>query len=197
MAPRIVLVRHGRSAHIHREGWITAAGMHRWRASYDAAGLAAGEMPPPALMALAGSAQLLVASDLPRASASAALLAPGRDVRISPLLRETPLAISNGLPFRLPLRGWATLILLQWGYRIVRGTDAEPEERARAADAAAMLIELAGDDATVVAVTHGVFRRLLAIRLRALRWQAEPGRRDYDHWSAWGFHPPREPRSPT
>jgi hypothetical protein len=51
-APRLVLVRHGRSAHVHR-GWIDRAGLDRWQLAYDAAGLHDADAPPPALVVTA------------------------------------------------------------------------------------------------------------------------------------------------
>jgi len=35
---RILLIRHGPSAHSESPGWIDAAGVDRWREAYDAAG---------------------------------------------------------------------------------------------------------------------------------------------------------------
>src|SRR5687767_12389955 len=112
---RIVLIRHGRSAHTHVGGWLTAKAMHDWRVAYDSAGLADGDAPPAALTALASTAQWLAASDLPRAVVSAERLAPDREVIHSALLRETSLAIPDAWPFPLPIMGWAVLIHLQWG----------------------------------------------------------------------------------
>ena len=54
--PRIVLVRHGPSAHVHVGRAIDRAGMDAWRAAYDAAGILAVSQPPPAVIALAADA---------------------------------------------------------------------------------------------------------------------------------------------
>jgi broad specificity phosphatase PhoE len=77
---RIVLVRHGRSAHVHT-GWIDRDGFLRWREAYEAAGLDPADAPPPALRELVASAEVIVASDAPRALASARLLAPRAESR--------------------------------------------------------------------------------------------------------------------
>ena len=187
MTSRILLVRHGRSAHVPAPGRLDAAGVRRWRAAYDAAGIAPDDAPPPALAAEAARAAVIAAGDAPRAVASAARIAAGRPVLATPLLRETALDVPAWLPLRWPLAVWEAAIHLQWGWRIVRGTDAPAAELERAAAAAAWLGDHARDGTTVVAVTHGVFRRLLARRLRADGWQAEPGRRGYRTWSVWGF----------
>ena len=186
---RIVLVRHGRSAHVPApaDRWVDADGMRRWRVAYEAAGILPDDAPPRELIAEAARAGVVAASDSPRAVASAERLAPGRPVLTSPLLRESEIAIPRWLPLRWPMGVWAACITLQWGYDILRGRDAAPEELARAAAAARWLVPRARDGATVVVVTHGVFRRLLARELLAEGWRGEPGRRSYRNWSAWGF----------
>ncbi|MFL5537974.1 MAG: histidine phosphatase family protein [Longimicrobiaceae bacterium] len=185
-APRIVLVRHGPSAHVHTAGMVDRAGMEAWRTAYDAAGVLDVSRPPDALVRLAADAAHVVASDLPRAVASAERLAPGREIGTSALLREIPLAIPRW-PTRLPLRAWGMLIGLGWGYRIVRRTDATTAERARVAEAAEWLAGLAAGGSSVLAVTHGAYRRLLATHLLALGWTCTERRDGYRPWSAWSF----------
>lgn len=194
MAPRIVLVRHGPSAHVHAGRAIDRAGMEAWRAAYDAAGIQAVSRPPSALIELAAAAGHVVASDLPRAVASAERLAPGRRIETSPLLRETPLAIP-AWPTRLPLNGWAALITIRWGYRILRGADAAADELARAAAAAEWLAGLTVDGSLAVAVTHGAFRRLVAKQLLTRGWACTSRHGGYRPWSAWSFTP--SPRLPS
>jgi hypothetical protein len=92
---------------------------------------------------------------------------------------------------RLPLRGWAAVISVNWFYRILRGVDASAEEIARADAAAAWLAGLTRKGTTVYVITHGAFRRLLAKRLLAGGWHADAGRRSYKTWSAWSFSRPR------
>src|SRR4051794_2295125 len=185
MAPRIVLVRHGRSAHVHT-GAIDRAGVETWRTAYDAAGIHDVSHPSAALIQIAADATHVVASDLRRAVESAERLAPGRPIRTSTLLREMPLAIP-AWPTRLPLGAWGLLITLGWGYRIVRGADAGGAERARAAAAAEWLAGLTADGSTAVAVTHGAFRRMVAKQLLALGWRSIGRRGGYRPWSAWSF----------
>lgn len=57
--------------------------------------------------------------------------------------------------------------------RLLLGTDHEYARRAN--DAADWLVERAGNSSTVVAVTHGGFRRIVADRLAARGWRAPPG----------------------
>ncbi|WP_284352963.1 hypothetical protein [Roseisolibacter agri] len=190
-APRLLLVRHGRSAHVHGGGWIDAAGVHAWRTSYDAAGIT-DDAPPATLVRACADGARVACSDLPRARASAARLAAGRPVLESPLLRESALAVPDFFRLRLPLMAWGMVIHAAWLAALARGTDASPAERARAAEAATWLAELARADTAspVVAVTHGVFRGLLHDALRADGWRAGGGQRDYRPWSVWRYERP-------
>jgi broad specificity phosphatase PhoE len=182
---RVVLVRHGPSAHIHR-GALDRDGVRRWRDAYDAAGIVVDCEPPQSVIALAADATHIIASDLPRAIESARRLAPKREIRISELMREAPLPIPRW-PTRLPLAGWGAAIYVTWGYDRIRGADRTGEHWARAASAAKWLAELGGTGDTTLVVTHGVFRRLLAEQLLGLGWMATERRGGYRHWSSWSF----------
>ncbi len=177
---RILLVRHGRSAHVHA-GWIDLAGFHRWRESYEAAAIAAGETAPPALVDLAATAGAIVASDAPRAIASAKLLRD--DVLVSPLLRELDLHPPNLRGVKLPLALWALSFGAQW---LIRHSHATPAEEERAGEASTWLADLARERETVLAITHATFRSVLAKQLVASGWTSEPPRRAH-HWSVWAF----------
>jgi broad specificity phosphatase PhoE len=188
---RLVLVRHGRSAHIHATGAIDSAAVERSRAVRDEAGIHMVSEPPRELVQMAVDATHIVASDLRRAVASAERLAPQRSVQISALLRETVLPIPDW-PMRLPPRVWEMLIHLRWSYQILRGTDATSAELVRAAEAAEWLARLVDGGSTALVVTHGVFRRLLTKQLIRLGWTSTGRRGWYGHWSAWSFASPRD-----
>jgi len=183
----LVLIRHGRSAHVNGVGWIDAAGVRHWLAAYDAAGIAAEDTPPAGLTRQVAGAEFLVASDLARAIESAERLAAGRPVLHSPLLRETAVDVPAWVPLRWPVSVWLTCSRLQFGYRILRGIDAPVQERRRVASAAKWLTRLADEGSPVVAVTHGFFRHLLATHLVASGWRPESRLSSYDYWSAWTF----------
>src|SRR4051812_44820390 len=102
MTSRIILVRHGHSSHTASPGWIDAIGVSQWREAYDAAGILSDSAPPAALVAAASAADCVLASDLPRAVASAERLAPGRSVRTSELLREMTLEVPRWVRARWP-----------------------------------------------------------------------------------------------
>jgi broad specificity phosphatase PhoE len=189
--PEIVLVRHGRSAHAER-GWLDADGVRRWMAAYDAAEIALHHPPPPALVALAREAGHVVASDLPRAAASARVIAPGVDVQTTALLREAPLETPE-LPLprlggvRLPVHGWGLVFGVRWLWASWRGAPppgVDATALARADEAASWLTELAATHGRVVAVTHATFRSLVTASLRRQGWRG-PERRPLREWSAW------------
>lgn len=183
---RILLIRHGPSAHSTMPGLLDLAGVERWRAAYDAAGIAPDATPPTELFAKARAARV-VASDLPRAAASAARLSPGQSVETTPLLREVPLTIPALAGVRAPLAVWNVLITLRWVLDIVRGQDC-PEAIGERVRAAVEWCEeqrcAAGANATLAVVTHGVMRRLLAGQMCKDGW-AMYGRRGYAPWSLW------------
>jgi broad specificity phosphatase PhoE len=194
---QILLIRHGPSAHVP-SGWIDTAGFRAWRAAYEAAGIRAGERAPADLLSRAASAALIVASDAPRAIASARSLALDRDVVVSPLLRELELPGPELGPLRLPLRAWAVAV----GGRLLvdglRGRYPSEREKARIEHAASWLDELAQQHGTVVAVTHASFRGRVAKRLLGKGWMKRGGGRSLRPWSAWslGFSPTERPRTP-
>lgn len=156
--------------------------------AYDSAGILADDAPPAAIEAAAASADVLASSDLPRALASVRRLAPGREPAITELLREIPLETPPFIRTRMPLEAWDVLLYLRWSYRLIRGT--ETSEVLRADAATDWLIARAGEASTVLAVTHGSFRRIVAACFAERGWRAEPGRRRYKHWSSWSFARP-------
>lgn len=181
---RLALVRHARSAHAHA-GWITAGGFRAWRAAYEAAGIREDERVPASLEPLMGRAGLVLASDAPRAVASARLLAPGREIVVNPLLRELDLEPPALGGLRLPLAAWALAVGGRTLLLSLRGRYPSAAEAVRVHDAASWLAELAARHSLIVAVTHAMFRRQLRDRLVRKGWQDEPGRRSPRPWSAW------------
>jgi broad specificity phosphatase PhoE len=184
---KITLVRHGRSSHVDT-GWLNRDAVEAWLRAYDTAGLAANELPPPELRTIATKAGLIVASDLPRAIESATLLSAGREIVQSPLLRETSLEIPGMAGLRLPISAWGLVIGLHWMMKSRAAlVSKEKPVRERGRDAARWLTALAMEHESVIAVTHGAFRRFLADALVANGWAPTPGRQRFHHWSAWEF----------
>lgn len=195
MAHKIVLVRHGLSAHVHT-GLIDLAGFGRWREAYEAAGIDEREEPPSELRDLASSSGIIVTSEARRAIESAKLLDPQRSVSTSPLLQELELAPPNIRGVPVPLSAWALAIGVRWMIRAaLRRAHVTPLEIQRSRDAARWLRDLADQHGSVLAVTHGAFRSLLSERLIEQGWRCETITRRSSHWSAWSFRPSAEARS--
>lgn len=160
-------------------------GFRAWREAYEAAGIVEGEPVPADLAQLAAAADLVLASDAPRAMASARRLAPGREILVSPLLRELALEGPDLGGLALPLAAWALAVGVRTLLLALRGKHPSAPEAARVHQAAAWLDELSAQHALTVVVTHASFRRQLAARLEREGWQAEPGHRSLRPWSTW------------
>lgn len=192
---RLYLVRHGRSAYEHDGSWIDAAGARRFEERYDAAPIRPGEAPPPSLCEIARRANVVLASDLARGISSARALAPDRDPIVTPLLRELSFTLPVAGP-RLPVDVWDALHHVGWTIRMMLGVENDETLRARRA---AEWVESHADGAgTVVVVTHGGFRRLLAMQLAVRGYTAaKPVVGRYAHWSVWVLRRSSSTTAPT
>jgi broad specificity phosphatase PhoE len=187
MVARIHLVRHGVSAHVHDGSWVDAGRAQRFIDLYDAAGIR-GEAPPADVVEMASRADVLAASTLPRAMESMQRLAPGRGPELTPLLREISFQTVGWLPVRLPINTWDVLDYVVNGYRIRRRLRTPELDRAR--EATDWLLSRIGDNSTLLAVTHGGFRRFLWATLVDRGWIPEFSRKRYHNWSVWSFRAP-------
>jgi len=181
---KVVLIRHGRSSHVVK-GLLDLDAFLKWREAYEAAGIGENEVPPRELVLEAQSAGAFVSSDVRRAIESARLLAAGRDVIASPLLRELSLVPLRLPGLRLPLMGWA----LTYGVKWLMRRHATPEEEQRVRIAAQWLIDLSARHGEVIVLTHASFRSLLAKEFARREWKPVTPRRRSAHWSAWSFSP--------
>ncbi len=181
---RVALVRHGRSSHVH-SGWITASGFQVWRRAYEEAGIREDECLPIDVAHLASSAGVVLCSDSPRAVDSAHLLAPEKDISISPLLRELELASPSLGRIRLPLAAWAVAVGVRTLLLTISRRYPSPADAARVQDAAVLINQFAAQYSQIIVVTHASFRRLLCNRLAQEGWRNESVKRSMRHWSAW------------
>ena len=164
---------------------MSAASVADFERAYDAAGILDDDAPPQELKELARSAAVFVASDMRRAIESAHRLVPGRDPEIQPLLRELYLEPPRWIPI-LPIMAWDAISYWQWTARLAFGLDHDLVQRGE--KAAAWLAERA-QNGTVLAVTHGGFRRIVTRRLEARGWRCTERRQGYRNWSAWSLRP--------
>ena len=186
MTARIHLVRHGVCAHVHDGSWIGAEGQQRFIEQYDAAGIRGD--PPPEVMTLAAASDVLAASTLRRAVESIGRLAPGRDAHLTPLLRESPFELARKIPVRLPIGTWDAINFMVNGYSIRRRRSTP--EMLRAREATDWLVTRTPTHGSLLAVTHGDFRRFLWAALIDRGWRAEFARKTYENWSVWTFRAP-------
>ena len=186
MAPRILLVRHGVSAHVHDGSWVNAESARRFVELYDAAGIM-DHAPPPHVVEAAARADVLAASTMPRAIESVQRLAPSRRALTTPLLREISFESPNWWPIRLPIPAWDAIDHVFWGYQIMRRLPTPELERAR--EAADWLVSHVSNRSTLLAVTHGGFRRFLTAALIDRAWKPDSGVRRHLNWSVWSFEP--------
>ncbi len=182
----IVLVRHGPSISPSLKGLLERDDMVQWRTRYDEVGILPDSRPSDALAQMARDARHIVASDLIRSVESAERLVEPQRIQTSELLRESALPIPHW-PTRLPFSLWASVITAQWMLRVMRGTDANAADLARARAATDMLTVLSPNEESVVVVTHGVFRRLVANELLRRGWKSAPRIGGYQNWSHWTF----------
>lgn len=187
MAARIHLVRHGVCAHEHDGSWVNATSGHRFMELYDAAGIR-DEPPIPEAIAAAATADVFVASTLPRAIESVRRLASGRSAEVTPLLCETGFDAPALLPISLPIATWDAIDLVRdtVSIRLRRPTP----HLARAREATDWLLSRVGNGSTLLAVTHGRFRNFLWAALLDRGWRAEFTRKTYHNWSVWSFREP-------
>ena len=170
---------------MHGERWINAAGVRRFEDGYNAAGIHDDSLPPAELVTLAADAHVLAASDMVRAIASAQRLVPGRQPDVSPLLREITLEVPAWIRFPMPILAWDLVSHSLVSWYIASARDHEFTRRAR--EAVEWLSQRAGDAQSVVAITHGGFRRFLDAGLVAGGWARSPGPRTYENWSVWSY----------
>jgi broad specificity phosphatase PhoE len=187
MAARIHLVRHGVSAHTHDGSWVNADRATRFMEFYDAAGIR-DEAPPAEAVTAAANADVFAASTLPRAIESVRRLAPDRSAELTPLLREINFESPHWFPIRLPVNTWDAIDYVVNGYRIMRR---RPTADLRRADEATdWLVSRVAKNSTLLAVTHGGFRRFLWATLVDRGWTPEFTRKAYHNWSVWSFRGP-------
>lgn len=154
---------------------------------YDAAGIT--DAPPTAeAVAAAASAEVFVASTLPRAIESLRRLAPGREAEYTPLLRETGFDGPELIPVSLPIATWDAIDYFRDG--ITLGMRRPTPHLARANEAADWLLARVPSSSALLAVTHGRFRRFLTASLLDRGWRAEFRRKTYHNWSVWTFRGP-------
>jgi len=106
---RLLLVRHGPSAHVHDGSWIDAADAQRFEVLYDAASIQADASPPATLIDVARSAQVILTRSRTPEMRRAGLAAEWVDGQAAK--NGVTVAVTHGgfrrlLSAKLAQRGW-------------------------------------------------------------------------------------------
>lgn len=167
---RLWVMRHGKPYLPSNPPRMTREEFNQYLARYDEATVdphdlsriaALGRRLPPA--------DVIVASDLPRAAATARAL--GRDdlLRLDPLFREVPVQVPDGHSLfvrgRWPERVWWHYV--RWSWYLGRGPETRQESAARVDAAIAKLLDVYdAPHRRVLLVSHAGFLLILTYRLR-------------------------------
>jgi broad specificity phosphatase PhoE len=188
---KIVLMRHGQPAS-RSATWIAGHEFGDWVRSFDQAGIKEAMLIPEEVRRLAPSIRLVVASDVLRATQSAARLA--HKTLIDPDLREARLMESFRTSLYAPASLWLAVARLAWWLDVTSSEEPIAAARTRAERVTDKLILLAQEHRRVLVAGHGIFNLLIARRLRTLGWSGPlvpPSR----YWSVATYRPPqRKPR---
>lgn len=183
----ITLTRHGKPA-LSRKCLLTAQGYGHWWAEYERLGLFPGQSAPAALADAAQRADLLISSIRPRARESAALAAPGRDVRVDPLFIEAALP-PPPVPewIKLSPRFWGVVSRFWWHvFNHHGGQETRAQAEIRAGQAADLLIDAATGGRDVVVFAHGYFNHMVGVCLKARGWRLAENQ-GFKYWSQRRF----------
>lgn len=177
---------------LSRRGWVSRDGYTDWWAEYGRVGLAPDETPPPLLKALASKVVQFVASPIPRAKATAELLAEGREIHVDEVYEEAPLPAPLVIPFlRLPPPIWGFASRISWWLGYSAGGETRYQAEIRAREAADRLIELAANkNGDVLLCGHGWFNFMAAKELRKRGWTTVESSGVSGYWTLRSFASP-------
>ena len=164
---------------------MDVAAVDKFEADYNAAGIRDDSVPSEPLIALAAGADVIAASDMHRAILTARRLVPTREPDVTPLLREIGIEPPRWFPTRLPITAWDSYNFWKWSARLWLSLDHAEVRRAK--QAVDWLFERAAGGRTVVAITHGGFRRILDAQLLGCGCVRKEGPLSYRNWSSWTY----------
>jgi len=179
---RIILIRHGRPAIALRKR-TSHREFHDYIDAYEAAGLDPASLPPREIADLAKELTQVFTSGRPRAHDSARVLAPNAELQVNPLFVEAPLS-SPPIPFlKMRVAKWAVMARLLWHAGYHPKIENYPKARARAMEAADILMSKVMQGGAVALVAHGYFNAMIGRQLR-LRGFTQTGSHRVRYWNA-------------
>jgi broad specificity phosphatase PhoE len=168
---RIIVVRHGRPQVIPKEAPPMRWRDYRdWWATYELSSLKDGQKCPEALLKEIGEDAVILSSARPRAMQTAGHLGRGREVKHDPMFNEAPLPPPKLGPFPMRPKNWNKIARLLWMMGYTGGEEHVRDARRRAAKAADILVQTAGEGRDVVLAAHGWFNRMLRPELKKRGW---------------------------
>jgi len=168
---RIIVVRHGRPQVIPKEAPPMRWRDYRdWWATYELSSLKDGQTCPEALLKEIGEDAVILSSARPRAMQTAGHLGRGREVKHDPMFNEAPLPPPKLGPFPMRPKNWNKIARLLWMMGYTGGEEHVRDARRRAAKAADILVQTAGEGRDVVLAAHGWFNRMLRPELKKRGW---------------------------
>jgi broad specificity phosphatase PhoE len=183
----VILARHG-EPDLSRKVRLTAEGYRRWWGAYEEKGLRQGQTPPAGLVTAARAAGAVIASTRPRSMETAQAVCAGRAFARDPLFVEAPLPPP---PFpswiRLSPRLWGFIARVWWWYFDHHdGQETRGQAEARAAQAAALVADLAREGQDVLVVAHGFFNTMVGEALKRQGWRCTEDQ-GFRYWRARRF----------
>lgn len=179
---RIILIRHGQP-HIELSPRTSHAGFSTYIDAYEEAGLHPESAAPNELRDLVKELSEIFTSERPRASQSAALLAPHAELVIDPLFVEAPLAAPKIPLLKMTVQKWAVVSRILWHAGFHPGIENYARSAKRARDAANILMTRARKDGAAALVAHGYFNFLIGRELKRRAWRATGAHRA-KYWNA-------------
>lgn len=183
----VILARHG-EPDLSRKILLNAEGYRRWWATYETRGLRDGQTAPDDLKAIAGAAGAIIASTRPRSMETALAVCNGRAFARDPMFIEAPLP-PPPFPrwFLLSPRLWGFISRFWWWFFNHHGEEeSRAQAEARAAQAAAVVADLASGGQDVLIVAHGFFNTMIGEALKRQGWRCTDDQ-GFRYWRARRF----------
>jgi broad specificity phosphatase PhoE len=163
----IILLRHGQP-NIDTDKLQRTHEMRAWIDHYNLAGIA--DTPPENARSLASQPRYVVASTLPRALASLALLGL-QPHESDALFCEAELPVFPVPLLRLRPLHWVVIFRLLWLCGYAKNVESLSSAKKRAAAASGKLADLAATQGAVLLLGHGVMNSLIANKLKKAGWR--------------------------
>ncbi|NJM95931.1 MAG: phosphoglycerate mutase family protein [Phormidesmis sp. RL_2_1] len=176
----ITLIRHGPPAVSLRQR-VRGHQFRQFVERYDAARIVQQALPPLAVRQVVANADLVFASNRPRAVHTAELLGVSAPTMVDPQFREIEFPVDFSRHFRFSALTWSVIALTLWRLGYSSRCESFRRTRQRAQAAANLLENESKTVASVVLVAHGGINRLIADELRQRGWRGPMLPRS-QHW---------------